>query len=240
MEPSKIQTEIASFIGRLLRDHFGKGPESVFVTIAYPFLAIYIRGLLSPTEKVLLAQKHDAILQQTRDAVMETLIPEIKTYLRISTGTEIHEFYYDWGLDNRTAIFIGISAGDSPGEQDMAQESFEGQEELEREVIELSRQAEKAPAEIHSYRLNARTYLVVRCGILVSIEKELIRMGLRETLRIAKRSLEKGLMHSNSRFEMILDTGIADAFVDWDFDQDKSVMAFIANPQKIHLGYHSD
>lgn len=48
--------EIASHIGRLLREAFGKGPQSIFVNISRPFIVIYLRNFLSPTEKILLQQ----------------------------------------------------------------------------------------------------------------------------------------------------------------------------------------
>ena len=48
------QTELASYIGKLLRDNFGKGPESVFVTIDQSVITIYLRNFISPTEKILI------------------------------------------------------------------------------------------------------------------------------------------------------------------------------------------
>src|SRR5690606_34465422 len=43
-----IHTEVGSYISTLLRDHFGKGPTSVFVTVKPPFITIHLRGFLAP------------------------------------------------------------------------------------------------------------------------------------------------------------------------------------------------
>jgi uncharacterized protein YbcI len=229
MDQTQQTAEVSSYIGKLLRNHFGRGPDSVFVSIGYPFISMYLRNFISPMEKVLIRQKQDKIVQQTREILIQTLIPEIKAYIKIITGMEIREFYYDWGLHNNSGLFLGI-ASDSSSTEETLIEDYPGREHLHQEIVHLSRQAEKAPAELYSCQLNSRTVVAVRNGILVSIEKQLIREGHQEILKIAKRTLEKGLLHNNGRFEGILNSKIVDIFVDWDFDLDKSVFVFILNP----------
>ncbi|WP_106495779.1 Na-translocating system protein MpsC family protein [Lentibacillus sp. Marseille-P4043] len=229
MADNQRQTELASYIGKLLRDSFGKGPESIFVTIEKSVVTIYLRNFMSPMEKALLDQDQVGIFQKTRDSLMKTLIPEIKAYIKIVTGMEMSEFYYDWGLHNRSGIFIGIGA-DLDTENLWLSESYEGKEQVHQEIMRLSKQVEKAPAEIYSHRLNPRTLLLFRNDILVNIEKELIRQGYAEILRITKRTLEKTYLHNNNHFESILDTSVIDIFVDWDFDKNKSAIVFITKP----------
>jgi uncharacterized protein YbcI len=223
--------ELSSYISKILRDHFGKGPESVYVSLGKTFIIFYIRNFLSPTEKVLMNQKQEETVQQTRDLVMHTLIPEIKAYIKIVTGMEIREFYYDWGLHNKSAMFTGICT-DSTGIDIPVEEEFIGKAELINEIINLSAESEKKPEEIYACQMNQRSILVIRNGILVRIEKQLIRQGMREQLKLAKRTLEKGLLHNNNHFEGILNTRVIDIFVDWDFELDKSVIILITNPTK--------
>jgi uncharacterized protein YbcI len=177
----------------------------------------------------LLSQNQEGNVLQTRDMVMKLLIPEIKAYIKFVTGMEIREFYYDWGIHNKSGMFMGISSDSSSIDQPIF-ENFTGKEEIHKELIKISQEAEKVPGEIYSYRMNERTLLVIRNGILVRIEKQLIRQGFREQLKIAKGALEKDLLHNNNHFEAILGTKVVDIFVDWDFDLDKSVIAFVTNP----------
>jgi uncharacterized protein YbcI len=227
----KQSAELSSYISKILRDHFGKGPESVQVSLGKTFIIFYIRNFQSPTEKVLMDQKQVETVQQTRDLVMQTLIPEIKVYIKIVTGMDIREFYYDWGLDNKSGMFTGICT-DETGIDTPIQEDFTGKSALIEEIINLSAESEKKPDEIYSCQINHRSILVIRNGILVRIEKQLIRQGMREELKLAKRTLEKGLLHNNNHFEGILNTKVIDIFVDWDFDLDKSVIVLIVNPSK--------
>ncbi|MBY0148251.1 DUF2294 domain-containing protein [Neobacillus niacini] len=227
----KQTVELSSYISKILRDYFGKGPESVHVSLGKTFIIVYIRNFLSPTERVLMNQKQVESVQQTRDLVMQTLIPEIKAYIKIVTGMEIREFYYDWGLHNKSAMFTGICT-DTTSIDYPINEEFTGKEELINEIINLSSESEKKPVEIYACQLNPRSILVIRNGILVRIEKQLIRQGMQEQLKLAKRTLEKGLLHNNNHFEGILDTTVIDIFVDWDFDLDKSVIVLVTNPSR--------
>lgn len=227
----QTQNEIASHVSRLLREAFGKGPQSIFVSINRPFVVIYLRNFLSPTEKILQQQDQVFSIQQTRDLVMKLLIPEIKAYLLLVAGMNIREFYYDWGLHNHSGVMVGIESDES-SEHPALQEGYIGKKELHLEIDRLSYQVQKEPEELYSCKLNDRTLVLIRNGILISIEKELIRIGHEESLRLAKRSLEKKHLHNNGHFEQILHTKVIDVFVDWDFHLDKSVIVFILNPSQ--------
>jgi uncharacterized protein YbcI len=231
LENKQVQTELAGYIGRTLRENFGKGPESVFVSYNDTVMTIYLRNFISPSENVLLGQQQETIVQTTRDLLMQTLIPEFKAYIKILTSMDISEFYYDWGLHNKSGLFvcIGTKYADSESIDDKTYH-YHGQESLHQEINRISLQAEKTPVKVFSYLLNERTLVVIRNGILVPIEKELIRLGHFEALRLAKRNLEKRLLHNSGNFEAILQTKVNDIFVDWDFYQDKSAIVLILSP----------
>lgn len=228
-QDKQAQLELASHIGRLLREAFGKGPQSIHVSIRRPFVIVYLRSFLSPTEKILLDQDQVFSMQNTRDLVMRTLIPEIKAYTTLIAGMNLREFYYDWGLHNHSGVFVGID--EEEGNLDaIRQEPYLGKEQFLQEISNISDMVQKVPEEIYSCRINDRTLLVVRNGILINIEKELIRLGFEENLKLAKRNLEKRHLHSNNHFERILQTKIVDVFADWDFHYDRSVFVFMLQP----------
>lgn len=224
------QTELARSIGKLLRDNFGKGPDSIFVTIKEPVITVYLKHFLSPTEKVLLDQEQVKIFFQTRDAIMIALIPKIKAYMTVITGMEINEFYYDWGIHNGSGIFVGLGFEDEDIKLRNLDEDYRGKREINEEVLSISQKVQRAPVDLFSYQINSRTILVFRKDILVPIEKELIRQGYEEVLRITKQKLEKSYLHNNPHFEAALKTEVTDIFVDWDFGRNKSVIVLIHQP----------
>ncbi|CAH0343942.1 Na-translocating system protein MpsC family protein [Bacillus sp. CECT 9360] len=223
------EKELGSYIGRLLRENFGRGPESVFASINKPFITVYITNFLSPMEKALVNQEQSIYVEKTRDMLMETLIEEIKAYIKIHIGMDIEEFYYDWNLDSPSGMFVAISAKNNQSIID----SYENQDEIHNEIAIVSKEAEKQPDTIYSYFINSRTLLIIRTGFLVNIEKELIKLGFQDTLRVTKRNLEKRLIHEHRHnFEAYLDAQLTDFFVDWDFERDRSSIIFILKPNK--------
>lgn len=225
MDDSK-QKELGGYIGRLLRDSFGKGPEGTFVSIAGTFVTVYLRNFMCPMERVLMEQGQEQTVVATRDKLMQKIIPEIRTSIQLMTGVELQEIYYDWGLQNKSGMIMGISS--EPFDSADAVEDYIGQQQVHDEIRSISQQTERIPSEMYSCELNWRTVMVVRNGILVAIEKELIRLGHEVVLKFAKGNLEKRYLHHN-HFESILNKRVMDIFVDWDFVRDKSVIVLVLN-----------
>ncbi|CDQ18815.1 DUF2294 domain-containing protein [Halobacillus karajensis] len=227
MEKRSIQSEMSSYVGKQLRDHFGKGPSSVFVSIEGAFLTIYVKDFLAPMERVLVGQENDKKVEETRDLLMKELIPDIKASFRAIAGIHLDTLYYDWSLSNRTGVIIGLI---EDGErEDGASASYKNQEKVHEEVARMSWKAEKTPLSIQSFLLNERTLLVERTGILVAIEKELINSGYEQPLKLSKRKLEKRLLHIPT-LEKVLEKKVEDAFLDWDFNKDRSYLVLILKP----------
>ncbi len=227
----KQQEQISEYIMNILQEVFGKKPDGVYVTFKHTFISIYIRNFISPSERVLIEQDQELIAYQMREKLMLTLLPEIKSYIQVITGVKLREMYHDWNFQNKTGMFGGISS--IPFTDEIGEEKFEGKRELDFEVIKISQQAEKVPEELYSCKLDERTIVVVRNGILVRIEKEFIRLGYQDTLKSVKRNLEKSYLHNSSHLEDYLNMRIIDVFVDWDFHLDKSLAVFIVHPKEL-------
>ncbi len=221
------EKELSSYTGRVLREHFGKGPGSVYATITPPYITVYMKNFLSPIENKLLDTEQSKHVQKLRDMLMPTIEKEMKTYLKLQLDMDVQEFYYDWNLDSQSGMFVGIT--DAKPSEDTC--SYPGLEETHNEIIKVSAEAEKPPGDIKSCMLNQRTLLVTRNKILVAVEKELIQLGFSEDLVIAKRNLEKRLLHNHKdSLQTFLHATIENAFVSWDFPKDKSVIVFIIKP----------
>lgn len=225
-----IQSEIGGYISSLLRDHFGKGPTSVFVTIERPFILIHIRGFLAPTEKILLKQQDTKRILEIRDLLMNELRPEIKLQLWKLAELDVKELYADWNIDKQTGVLLGILQDESKKEALEWPKSID-HETVRRQIIHASTFVQKTPEETEVFWLNDRSFLSIRSVILVEIEKELIKNGFTEELKIAKRPVERR-MFKQSGLESVLNQKIADVFVDWDFEGDRGFTVFVLEPRK--------
>ena len=218
------EKEISSYIGRVLRETFGRGPAHVICTISSPFLVVHLSNFLSPMEKSLLANQEGAVyVQKNRDLLMETIIKDITSYIEAALATKVDEFFYDWNLQTSTGMFIITLL---KAETNIIE--YRNRKKVEQEIAKVTKFAQKEPEETYSMLLNKRQLLLVRKGIMVPIEKELLKFGFTEQLTIAKRELEKRLIKERiNNFEEYLNTKIIDKFTFWNFEKDTSYIIFI-------------
>lgn len=225
-----VQAEIAGYISNLLRSHFGKGPTSVFVTIKKPYIVIHFRGFIAPMEAVLLKQGEWKRVLETRDLLINELKDEIKESLRHIAELDIREFYADWNLEKESGLLIGVSDG-STDEADLDWPAHINQDAFNEKIIKASEKAEKVPGTLQSFWLNDRTILIRKAEILVGIENALISEGYTEILKLVKRPLERKLL-LEAKPEEILNSRIAEIFLDWNFKGDVGYIVFLLEHKK--------
>ncbi|SDC06597.1 Uncharacterized protein YbcI [Terribacillus halophilus] len=225
MEIKDKQNVLAGFTARLLRKHFGKGPEAVFVSIAYDIICIYVRDLLTPVEKVLLENEQHAMVYATRDSLMEKCLPELKEQIKEETGHYFKHFYYDWNMETNGGVIVAIKDLLSDGSD------YPDLQKVNELVGAVTKKTERLPDKVKSVKLNNRTLVIYREGILVNIEKEIVRSGEEEVLRKAKGNLEKQeLREAFDKESQLLQGTAQEIFVDWSFEKDQSVIVVIINP----------
>ena len=223
---TEIYSEMVSYVGKLLRDHFGKGPTSIYITLNKPFITIYLRDFVAPMERVLIERNEIKRVEETRDLMMEDLLPNMKDSLSKIAQVEIDKLYYNWSLENQSGIIFGtiltneLTVPDWPAHVDI--------EAFRKEIDLLTKKGQKRPENTELYWLSDRTIVSKRKGIFVRIEKELIKNGYTEELKLTKRPMEKQLVRE-ADLERLLNKKIRDVFVDWDFDEDIGYIVLVTD-----------
>ncbi len=215
---------ISSYTSKVLRNKFGRGPESCFAATADHFLVLQIRGFVSPMEEVLLQENQHVQVDHARDVVIKSILAELKGVFQVTLETEVRNFFDDWNFQNNTGIIIA-ELDDSliPMEKNQTI-NFSL---LEAEVARISYLVEKTPQETYSFQISSKIFIVKREGILVPIEKALIEAGFEKELHFTKDDLEKSYLHRYGKFDQIFEQAVTDIFVDWDFKLDNSLICFI-------------
>ncbi|MGD7044678.1 Na-translocating system protein MpsC family protein [Jeotgalibacillus proteolyticus] len=214
---AETYSEMVRYVGKLLRDHFGKGPTSIYITYKHPFITIHLRDFMAPMERVLIERNEINRVEETRDLIMENILPIMKASLNKMIPVEIDKLYFNWSLEDQAGMILGVmGSGDEssvPWPDEVDKEAFR------QEVNLLTKKGQKTPEKTELYWLSDRTIVAKRQGILVRIEKELISNGYAEELVLTKRPMEKQLVRE-ARLEEIMKKKIQEIFVDWDFDED--------------------
>ncbi|WP_416148381.1 Na-translocating system protein MpsC family protein [Salipaludibacillus sp. HK11] len=227
---TKLYAQISSYMGRLLREKFGKGPTSIFVTINKPYITIYLRDFLAPIERVLLEKGEWKRIEETRDVLMQELFPEIRKELKVIADLDVEDLHYDWNLDIHSGIVFGsIKHSDTvTGNSGLSKMD---EEQFYTEINKASERGQKVPEKTEVFWLNDRTIVTKRTGILVEIEKQLIKNDFVEELKLTKRPMEKKMV-DQKKLEDIIGKSIIDTFVDWNFEKDIGYFVFVTTPKK--------
>lgn len=229
MKPnSPLQRELEATIADFLFQQFGERPQAIHAFIRASFAVIHLIDFEIPSERLLLQRHEWKWVTKTRDLLFEGVKPELMEAVQQTIGCEIHNFYLDWNLEAGSGMLLFIldreadpALADSPPNVDSRA--------LMEKVIQFSRRTQKEPDFIQLYWLNDQTALIERRGTLVDIEKELMKNGVTEELRLAKRSLEHRIL-AYIQLESLFNRDIHELFVDWNLEEDVAYMVFFLAP----------
>ncbi|MGO1058202.1 Na-translocating system protein MpsC family protein [Planococcus sp. FY231025] len=224
-ENPQVQTAITQYIEQFLESQLGEKPDQVTVTLHPPFLLVHLSGFLLPSEKMFVERGDWNRVLETRDLIIASMKAELITGLEERSGRKVLDLYADWNLANKSGMLIATM------EKTPLPEEFPWPEEVDQEAIRdiilmNSMHTQKKPDQTNFYWLSKKVLLVERIGILVEIEKQLVKNGIVEELRLAKRPLEHRITKLFN-LESLLNGQVQELFVDWDFQQDNSYMVLL-------------
>ncbi len=221
--------KISSYVSKLLRQKFGRGPEACFASAGSRFLVITIRGFLSPMEEVLLQHNKEDSVDTTRSIIVSSMLPELKGVISVSLGVEVDRFYHDWNYSNNAGVVIAVFGKELPFARTVDLPPLRTAMDVEafrEEVNRISGYVQKVPEGVDIHAITPKLVVVLRVGILIPIEKALLGRGFDRELRIAKDRLEKEHFQQSPVFARLLGGPLENVFVDWNFLNDEGIVCF--------------
>ncbi|MCI3926860.1 DUF2294 domain-containing protein [Paenibacillus sp. TRM 82003] len=218
--------KISSYVSKLLRQKFGRGPEACFASAYGNYLVVTIRGFMSPMEEVLLQNDREDSVDRTRSIIVASMLPEIKGVISLSLGMETSRFYQDWNYSNNAGVIIAVFDEELPQPVQRQAEIHIDFDAFRDEVSRISGIIQKVPDKTEVHPITPKLILVLRMGILVPIEKALLARGFESELRSAKDELEKRHFQQSAIFEKLVGGTLENVFVDWNFHHDDSAVCF--------------
>jgi uncharacterized protein YbcI len=229
-ERQNVQTQIAHYTENFLEEHFGKKPDQVTVTLRPPFLLIHLAGFLLPTEELFVQNGREKNVLETRDILIESVKADLLKEFQEYADQKLTDLYADWNLSKRSGLLIVTM------EKENSQDEFPWPAGVDKEtlteiILLNSIRTQKKPDQTNFYWLSDQILVVERIGVLVEVEKQLLRNGIIEELRLAKRPMERRIIELFN-LESILKSRLKDLFVDWNFHRDASYMVLLLEKQE--------
>lgn len=224
-ENHSIQSQISAYAVKFLKEHFGESPYEIEVKFQKPFLLIHLQGFLLAPEELLISRRESKLVLESRDLLMNSLKKDFLEGLSSFAEFQASNLFFDWNLEKQSGFLLAV-ADDSKVESDFSSPSNVDEEPI-KEIIEMnSTLSQKKPEETDLFWLSSSILLIRRKGIMVDIEKRLIKNGVSEELRMAKRPLEYRITKFFN-LDYFLPSPVEEILVDWDFYQDISYMVLI-------------
>ncbi|MDQ1911472.1 Na-translocating system protein MpsC family protein [Paenibacillus sp. GD4] len=219
---------ISSYAGKLLRQKFGRGPDQIFAYAGDRFLILYIQHFLSPMEEVLLRQGHEDTVDVARTKIVSTLLEELRGVIQVTLERDVVHCYHDWNYSSNHGMMAAVFHQEiAPPLEAPAMVEGAGQGALELEVARISSLVQKVPERIETYRLHPDVYVIIRTGILITLEKALIKKGFEAELLVTKDELEKTYFRRDGSLQELFGREMKDIFVDWLLKEDQSLMCIV-------------
>ncbi|MEJ8307138.1 hypothetical protein [Saccharibacillus sacchari] len=219
-QSAQTAQSLTSYSNVLLKSQFGKPADSIdIVTDPRCFVFIY-RGL---------TDAHDSRLPEDPDEryahiyilLKQFIYPSLRPKIEAASNQTISFAYMDWKIQTDTAM---IAVFLHPEIEKAHEDLYAGKADLHQHVETITEKVQNPPISIESFRMEGDLLLIVRTGLLISLEKRLVKKGFNNELRLAKRELELERFIEGLPIKELLGKKMKNAFLDWAFEDDVSLL----------------
>lgn len=224
VEKKAVQSHIEALIEDLFTSTFNQAPGKIGVYPDERSFIIHLEDFMGTEMQNLIRLQDPDALRSVQELMFELLMPQLARAIKETAGFEIDTFYYDWSDRDLSALLIGLPAEPIYSRQE---DYYVGKDAIHHQVGKITYEIQKMPDETYSYWAADNVLVIIREGILIKIEKAFVDQGATEILRKVKRNLEKPVISKEGNIEEALNRKVKDFYLDWSFDQNKSVLVYL-------------
>ncbi|GAE37051.1 Na-translocating system protein MpsC family protein [Halalkalibacter akibai] len=217
-------THLSSYISKVLKLKFGKGPETCMAAMGNNLLIVRVHHFMTPTEKVLYEENEVGLALRVRTILMETIFKEISEDVAMLIGLKFTSFYHDWDYKTNQGILL-FMAGDSFEHGDWLKN--EGYElALCEKVQSVCGNVHKKPSIVNIIKVSPNLCVVECLDVLIKTEHLLHSGGYHDILSERSYEIRENFTRYKSEFQSILNMNITQMFLVWDYNKNKSFLVF--------------
>ncbi|WP_411343797.1 Na-translocating system protein MpsC family protein [Paenibacillus sp. WLX1005] len=219
--PHTINLEaITQQLELLGQSQFGKLPSSIDIHTNEHCVAIFLNDLTDPNDN---RMPDDLDERYTHVYILldQFIFPAIKKKIEQATGSTVVSHFIDWKEESNCASIV---AAFNLEPDRLTEDLYSGKADLHMKVSQITEDVQKTPTDIESFWMTSSILVVIRKGLLISLEKRIIKKGFNNALRVSKRELELDRFVEELPVEDILGKQLDSAFLDWDFEHDNSLL----------------
>ncbi|MFS0862547.1 Na-translocating system protein MpsC family protein [Fredinandcohnia sp. 179-A 10B2 NHS] len=210
-------TYISSFISKLIKTKFGKGPETCYTTFSDNYVVVHVRRFMTQIEEELINKNENKAAKIIRTSLTEDLFEGMKEKLQERFEKTVSVVYQDWNFSNNSGILLFVLEGDACREnRDLGLKA----ELLKNEIVKRSEFSFNQPREFDVTNLGNDIYIARCAGYLVPVERTIYEKGYLYLLEEREIEIRNNYLKNIGRFERILLKELDGVFLVWDYQED--------------------
>ncbi|KKI89111.1 hypothetical protein WQ54_28225 [Bacillus sp. SA1-12] len=215
-------TYINSYISKVLKRNFGKGPATCYTSISEDKMFIYIKQFMTPAEEVLIRNEKTYLVNKARSVILETIFTEIKEEIHNVLGISYHRIYHDWNFNDNTGLII-LEAANAFTITGLSS----NKDSVSHTIQKICAEIHKIPEKISMTKSSSSIVNIEYTGFMSQIEQILYRKGYDELLFEWTMEIKHTYGQNKRLIESRLDTAIKDIFVIFDFEHDRCTLVLM-------------
>ncbi|OWA37758.1 hypothetical protein B9G55_06860 [Saccharibacillus sp. O16] len=204
----------------ICKNQFGKKPDSIEIRANDRCCLIFYHGLVDEKDDRLPSDP-DERYSHVYILLEQFIFPMLKPKIEAASTRHVEYVFMDWKSETNTSM---IAAFLIPLSDPLPEDLYAGKAQLHSDVESITAKVQKTPVRIESFRLDPDILMVIRKGLLISLEKKLVKKGFNTQLRIAKRELELDRFMEGLPIRELLNRDLEASYIDWSFKDDVSLL----------------
>ncbi|OWR28880.1 hypothetical protein CDO73_16845 [Saccharibacillus sp. O23] len=220
MSNNESYRSLNAYSDLICKTQFGKQPDSIEIRANDRCCLIFYRGLVDPGDSRL-PDDPDERYSHVYILLEQFIFPALTPKIEALSGRRVEYAFMDWKVENNTSM---IAAFLVPLDEPMPEDLYNGKAQLHSDIESITEKVQKTPVKIESFRLDDDILMIIRKGLLISLEKKLVKKGFNTQLRIAKRELELDRFIEGIPIRDLVGRDLETAYIDWSFKDDVSLL----------------
>ncbi|QDH23037.1 Na-translocating system protein MpsC family protein [Saccharibacillus brassicae] len=220
MPETESFTSLETYSDLLCKSQFGKPPESTEIYSNERCVVFLLHGLIDARDSRL-PDDPDERYTHIHILLDQFIYPSLKPKIEASSDKKVSNVFIDWKSGTNTAM---IAVFFHPVIEAMPEDLYAGKADLHQQVDLVTSSVQKPPLGIESFRMDGRFVMILRYGLMISLEKRLVKKGFNNQLRVTKREVELDSFLEQLPIEKLLSRKLKAAYLDWAFEDDISLL----------------
>ncbi|SDZ23063.1 Uncharacterized protein YbcI [Evansella caseinilytica] len=217
----KELTSLSSYLSKLIKKKFGKGPEACFCTIHDNLFIVHVKNFKTPAEEVLLEKDEKKLAASFRSVIMEAILGQFLEEVAAVLGASYQRFFHDWNYENNNGAIL-LLQNQMPGRINDFSLDQQFQPFLIEKVRHVYYELRKVPAEITIQNVNQHICVIECTGLMPPSEQLLYEKGYADILNAMSLEMKQQFYRHEKHFQMVFNREIRDIFLMEDYVKDKN------------------